>query len=48
LPATQTDLALLLGVEGRRLQPSTTDGGLEAAITHRPRHLERVLHFGAP
>ena len=36
----------LLGVEGRRLQPSlTTDGGLEAAITHRSPHLERVLHF---
>jgi hypothetical protein len=49
LPATQTDLALLLGVEGRRLQPSlTTDGGLETAIAHRPRHLERVLHFDAP
>ena len=49
MPATQTDLALLLGVEGRRLQPSlTTDGGLEAAITHRPRHLERVLHFDTP
>ena len=46
LPATQTDLALLLGVEGRRLHPSiTTDGGLETAITHRPPHLERVLHF---
>jgi WD40 repeat protein len=46
MPATQNDLALLLGVEGRRLQPSrTTDGGLETAITHRPPHLERVLHF---
>ena len=43
------DLALLLGVEGRRLQPSlTTDGGLEAAITHRPAGLERVLHFDTP
>ena len=49
LPATQNDLALLLGVEGRRLQPSpTTDGGLEAAIVHRPPGLERVVHFGTP
>ncbi len=49
LPSKQTELALLLGVEGRRLQPSlATDGGLEAAITHRPPHLERVLPFATP
>lgn len=49
LPATQNDLALLLGVEGRRLQPSiTTDSGLEAALVHRPAGLQRVVHFDTP
>ena len=49
LPTNRNDLALLLGVEAQRLGPSlTTDGGLEAALTHRPAGLERVLHFDIP
>ncbi len=47
LPTSQADLALLLGVEGRRLAPSIlTDGGLQAALTRTPPGLDRVLRFG--
>ena len=41
---TQLGLALLLGIEARRLEPSsTTDGGLEAALAHVPPGLERLV-----
>jgi WD40 repeat protein len=41
LPSNQLDLALLLAVQARRLNESTTtDGALEAVLSHVPRGLE--------
>jgi DNA-binding SARP family transcriptional activator/WD40 repeat protein len=49
LPPDQTDVALLLGVEGRRFEPSVaTEGALEAALAHVPPGLEQVLRLSSP
>jgi WD40 repeat protein len=49
LGSDQADLALLLGVEGRRFEPSVaTAGGLEAALAHVPPGLEQVLRLASP
>jgi DNA-binding SARP family transcriptional activator/WD40 repeat protein len=49
LPSDQADVALLLGVEGRRLEPSVaTEGALEAALAHIPPGLEQVLRLTSP
>jgi WD40 repeat protein len=45
LPADQIDVALLLGVETRRLDRSDGRGGaLEAALAHVPLGVERLIH----
>ena len=44
LPASQVDLALLLGVESHRLQPAVeTEGALETALARTPPGLERAF-----
>jgi len=49
LPAAQSDLALLLGVEGRRQFPAgTADAGLESALARTPSGLNRVIRLAAP
>ncbi len=49
LGADQVDLALLLGVESYRLQPSRdTEAGLQTALVHTPASLDRVIRFDAP
>src|SRR5262249_1103313 len=49
LPASQVDLALLLGVESRRLQPSVaTEGALAIALERTPPGLERVARADGP
>jgi WD40 repeat protein len=49
LPPDQVDLALLLGVEGRRFEPSVAaEGALEAALAHVPPGLEQVLRLSSP
>jgi DNA-binding SARP family transcriptional activator/WD40 repeat protein len=49
LPPDQADVALLLGVEGRRFEPSVaTEGALEAALAHVPPGLEQVLRLSSP
>ena len=49
LGSDQADLALLLGVEGRRFEPSfSTEGALEAALAHVPPGLEQVLRLSSP
>jgi WD40 repeat protein/DNA-binding SARP family transcriptional activator/class 3 adenylate cyclase/ABC-type cobalamin/Fe3+-siderophores transport system ATPase subunit len=48
MPLDQLDLALLLAVQGRHLQPSdTTDGALESVLTRVPPGLERIVNLGA-
>ena len=48
LGSDQTDLALLLGIEGHRLVPSNeTEGGLESALVHVLPGVERVLRTGS-
>lgn len=43
-PSSQRDLAMLLAVEGRHLQESsTTDGALEAVLVNSPPGLDRVV-----
>jgi DNA-binding SARP family transcriptional activator/WD40 repeat protein len=49
LPASEVDLALLLGVESLRLEPSReTEGALETALARAPPGLERVVRLGSP
>jgi DNA-binding SARP family transcriptional activator/WD40 repeat protein/energy-coupling factor transporter ATP-binding protein EcfA2 len=49
LGSDQVDLALLLGVEGRRFESSVaTEGALEAALAHVPPGLEQVLRLSSP
>jgi DNA-binding SARP family transcriptional activator/WD40 repeat protein len=49
LPASQVDLALLLGVESHRLQPAIeTEGALETALARTPPGLERVVRLDSP
>lgn len=49
LPASQIDLALLLGVEAHRLEPTgETEGALQAALAHTPPGLERVIRLDSP
>jgi DNA-binding SARP family transcriptional activator/WD40 repeat protein len=46
LPTAQSDLALLLGVEAHRLDPSTPGiGGLESALVHAPVGLDEAIHL---
>jgi DNA-binding SARP family transcriptional activator/WD40 repeat protein/energy-coupling factor transporter ATP-binding protein EcfA2 len=46
LPASQSDLALLLGLEANRLDPSlANEGALESAIVHAPIGLDGVIHL---
>jgi DNA-binding SARP family transcriptional activator/WD40 repeat protein len=48
LPPDQLDLALLLAVESRHLQPSdTTDGALEAVLAGITPGLDRIVQLGA-
>ncbi len=48
LGADQVDLALLLGVESYRLEPSwDTEGGLQTALAHTPASLDQVIRFDA-
>jgi WD40 repeat protein/class 3 adenylate cyclase/energy-coupling factor transporter ATP-binding protein EcfA2 len=48
LPADHVDLALLLGVEGGRLESSVaTEGALEGALAHAPPGLEQVLRLSS-
>jgi DNA-binding SARP family transcriptional activator/WD40 repeat protein len=49
LPTDRADLALLLGVEAHRMDPSIeTEGALETALVHTPVGVERLLRFNAP
>jgi WD40 repeat protein/DNA-binding SARP family transcriptional activator len=49
LPASQIDLALLLGVEAHRLEPTVeTEGALQVALAHTPPGLERMIHLDSP
>jgi WD40 repeat protein len=49
LPPDQVDLALLLGVEGHRFEPSVaTEGALEAVLAHVSPGLEQVLRLTSP
>jgi WD40 repeat protein/energy-coupling factor transporter ATP-binding protein EcfA2 len=48
LGSDQADLALLLGVEGRRFEPSVaTEGALEVTLAHVPPGLEQVLRLSS-
>jgi WD40 repeat protein len=48
MPPDQLDLALLLAVQARHLQPSdTTDGALESVLTRVPPGLDRIVSLGA-
>ncbi|MGH9248584.1 MAG: BTAD domain-containing putative transcriptional regulator, partial [Acidimicrobiales bacterium] len=49
LPASQVDLALLLGVESHRLQAAIeTEGALETALARTPLGLEQVVRLDSP
>ena len=46
LPNNQRDLALLMGVQGYRIDPSDeTAGGLQAALIQTPPTLDRVIRY---
>jgi DNA-binding SARP family transcriptional activator/WD40 repeat protein len=46
LPNSQRDLALLMGVQGYRIDPSDeTAGGLQAALIQTPSTLDRVIRY---
>jgi WD40 repeat protein len=46
LPNDQRDLALLMGVEGYRIQQSNeTAGGLQAAVVQTPPGLDRIIRY---
>jgi DNA-binding SARP family transcriptional activator/WD40 repeat protein len=48
MPTDRLDLALLLAVQGRHLQPSdTTDGALESVLIRLPTGLDRLVNLGA-
>jgi DNA-binding SARP family transcriptional activator/WD40 repeat protein len=48
LPDDERSLALLLGVEGYRIQPSDdTAGGLQAAVVQTPPGLQRIISYHA-